>query len=392
MIHKIDELDLKAKKVLIRVDFNCPMNDDGTVRDDTRIKAALKTINYAVDAGARVILMSHLGRPKGEKNKKYTLEGVAVRLSELISKDVIFVEDTVGESVEAVVSNTKPGDIVLLENLRFYKEETNNDPEFSKKLANLCDVYVNDAFGTAHRAHASTAGIAEYVKEKAMGFLLAKEIENLSKVLNEPEHPFVLVLGGAKVSDKIPVIENMLDKADSILVGGAMAYTLQKVRGVDVGDSLVEEERLDLAKETIEKCKAKGVKLYLPLDHVVAPDLNSSKIETTDGVNISSGMKGLDIGPKTIEEFSKVIAEAKMVVWNGPMGVFETPGFDKGTVAVAKAIADSSAYSVVGGGDSVAAVRYAGVFDKISHVSTGGGASLEFLEGKTLPAVKALEV
>lgn len=391
MIRRIDDLDLKGKKVLIRVDFNCPMNSDGTVRDDSRILAAMDTIKYAINEGAKVILASHLGRPKGEINTKYTLEGVALKLAELLDKSVVFIHDCVGEGVNSIISNMKSGDIALLENLRFYKEETDNEHNFAKKLADICDVYINDAFGMAHRSHASTVGVASLVKEKAAGFLMMKEIENLGKVLKKPLHPFVLILGGAKVSDKIPVIENMLDKADSIIVGGAMAYTLLQEQGVNVGDSLVEKDKLDLAKKTIEKCKTKGVNLVLPEDHVVAPSFDSERAETTNDVNIPSGKMGLDIGPKTIEKFNTIIKDAKMVVWNGPMGVFEKPLFDKGTISVAKTLAKSDAYSVVGGGDSVAAVKHAGVKNDIDHVSTGGGASLKFLEGNTLPGIDILE-
>jgi phosphoglycerate kinase len=391
-IKSIKDIDIKSKRVFIRVDFNCPMNEDGTVRDDTRIRAAIPTIEYAISQDAKVVLASHLGRPKGEKNPKFTLEGVGTKLAELINKEVIFTHDCIGEGVWSVVENMKGGDVVLLENLRFHSEETKNDKGFSQELAKLCDVYISDAFGTVHRAHASTAGIAEFVKDKGCGFLVQKELDNLIPVVESPKHPFAVILGGAKVSDKMAVIETLSKNSDVMIIGGAMAYTFLKAKGFEVGDSLVENDRLELAKRIISRFETKGTKLLLPVDHVIASELKEgTEWKVTEDENIPAGMKGLDVGPKTIELFKSALKDAEMVVWNGPMGVFEIKPFDNGTVEVAKLLAASKAHTVIGGGDSVAAVKKAGVQDKMTHVSTGGGASLELMEGKKLPGIEALE-
>jgi len=391
-IKSIKDINIKGKKVLIRVDFNCPMNKDGSVNDDTRIRAALPTIEYAMSQDAKVILVSHLGRPDGKKDPKYTLQGVGERLAELLKKDVIFVDDCIGAGVWAVLENMKSGSVALLENVRFYKEEEANDKNFAQKLAKLCDVYISDAFGTVHRAHASTAGIAEFVKEKGAGLLLQKEIDSLGAVLNNPKKPFVVILGGAKVSDKIAIVENFSKNADVMIIGGAMAYTFLKAKGFNVGDSLVENDKIELAKKIISRFETKGSRLLLPVDFVVAPEIKEGvKWEVTKDENVPNGMKGLDIGPKTIALFKDALKDAAMVIWNGPMGVFEVKPFDNGTVEIARMLAESNAYTVVGGGDSASAVNKAGVADKIDHISTGGGASMEFLEGKKLPGIVALE-
>lgn len=393
MINSIKDLDLKGKRVFIRVDYNCPMTDDGRVADDNRIKATLPTVEYAISQDAKVILASHLGRPKGKKDKKYTLEPVGQKLSELLDKDVLFVEDSIGESVWSVIENMKTGSVLLLENLRFYDAEEANDKSFSYELSKLCDVYINDAFGTMHRAHSSTAGMAEFVKDKGCGFLVEKEINALSKVLNNPEKPFAVILGGVKVTDKISVIENLSKTADFMLIGGAMAYTFLKAKGFNVGSSLVENEKLELAKKIIKRFETKGSKLLLPIDHIVAKELKEGvEWEVTKDANIKDGFLGLDIGPKTIELYKENLKVVKTVVWNGPMGVFEIKPFNNGTVELAKYLATLNAFTVVGGGDSASAVKKAGVKDKISHVSTGGGASLEFLEGQVLPGIKVLEI
>ena len=391
-IKSIKDINIRSKRVLIRVDFNCPMNKDGTVADDNRIVAALPTIEYAIAQDAKVILMSHLGRPDGKKDPKYTLQGVGERLAELLKKDVIFVEDCIGAGVWGVIENMKPGGVVLLENLRFYKEEEANDKGFAQKLAKLCDVYISDAFGTVHRAHASTVGITEFVKEKGAGFLLQKEIDNLGAVLYHPEKPFVVILGGAKVSDKIPIVENFSKNADTMIIGGAMAYTFLKAKGFNVGDSLVENDKIELAKKIINRFETKGLRLLLPVDHIITKEVKEgADWQVTKDENIPAGMKGVDIGQKTITLFKESLKDAAMVVWNGPMGVFEVKPFDNGTVEIARMLAESKAYTVVGGGDSALAVKRAGVIDKITHVSTGGGASMEFLEGVKLPGIAALE-
>jgi phosphoglycerate kinase len=380
------DLDLNGKRVFMRVDFNVPLANGGKeISSDKRIKASLPSIQYALDHNAALILASHLGRPKGKLNPEMSLAPVAVRLSELLKKPVAMAPDCIGPSVEAMLP--KPGEILLLENLRFHPEEEKNDPDFSRKLAALCDVYVNDAFGTAHRAHASTVGMIVYVKQAAAGFLMDKELEYLTKVTRNPARPSIAILGGAKVSDKIEVIQNLMKIVDVILIGGAMAYTFLRARGESTGKSLVEEDKINLARELMAEA---GDKLKLPVDHVVAAELKAG-VATQVVDAIPDGMMALDIGPRTIERYSKIIAGAKTIIWNGPMGVFETPPFDTGTVALAHAVAASGAVSVVGGGDSEKAVKSAGVADKISHISTGGGASLEFLAGIELPGVAALE-
>jgi len=381
----IRDLDLKNKIVFVRVDFNVPLAPGGQeITSDKRIKAALPTIRYALDQGAGLVLASHLGRPKGKPNPEMSLKPVAKRLEELLGRPVKFAPDCIGPEVEAM--KPKPGEVLLLENLRYHAEEEKNDPEFAKKLAKLGDVYVNDAFGTAHRAHASTVGMIQFMPKGAAGLLMDKELEYLGKATSNPERPCVAILGGAKVSDKIEVIQNLMKVVDRLLIGGAMAYTFLKAKGEPTGKSLVEEDKLELAKTLMQEA---GNKLLLPVDHVVADEFKAGadhQVVTT----IPDGKMALDIGPKTIEEYEKVVKGAKTIIWNGPMGVFEMPPFDRGTVALAKAVAASGAVSVVGGGDSEKAIKAAGVTDKITHVSTGGGASLEFLSGLELPGVAAL--
>src|ERR1700691_2347191 len=382
----IKDLDLHGKRVFIRVDFNVPLAGGGQeITSDKRIRASLPTINYALEHGAGVILASHLGRPKGKPNPEMSMKPVAKKLEELLGKPVKLAPDCIGPEVEALLP--KPGEVLLLENLRYHAEEEANDPAFSEKLARLCDVYVNDAFGSAHRAHASTVGMVRFVKQAAAGLLMDQELKYLTMVTQHPERPCVAILGGAKVSDKIEVIENLLKVVDRVLIGGAMAYTFLKSRGEPVGKSLVEDDKLDLAKKLLAEF---GAKLVLPLDHVVAAELKEGAEHETVA-KIPEGKMGLDIGEKTIAEYSGIIRGAKTVIWNGPMGVFEKPPFDKGTVALAKAVAESGAISVVGGGDSEKAIKAAGVAGKITHVSTGGGGSLEFLAGMELPGVAALE-
>jgi phosphoglycerate kinase len=381
----IRDLDLQGKRIFMRVDFNVPLAPGGQeITSDKRIRAALPTIQYALEKGAALVLASHLGRPKGKPNPEMSLKPVAQRLSELLGKPVAMAPDCIGEEVEKMLP--EPGEVLLLENLRFHAEEEKNDPEFSKKLARLGDVYVNDAFGTAHRAHASTVGIIEFLKPAAAGLLMEKELEYLEKCTANPERPCIGILGGAKVSDKIEVIENLLKFADRLLIGGAMAYTFLKSQGKPVGKSLVEDDKLELAKGLLGKA---GDRILLPCDHVVAEVLEeNAPSESLE--EIPEGKMGVDIGPKTREAYAAVIRSAKTIIWNGPMGVFEKKPFDAGTVAVAKAVAESGALSVVGGGDSEKAVKSAGVADKISHISTGGGASLEYLSGLVLPGVAAL--
>ncbi len=380
----IRDLDLKDKVVFMRVDFNVPLGPNGEITSDKRIKAALPSIKYALEHGAGVILASHLGRPKGKPTPALSLKPVAARLEQLLGRPVKMAPDCIGPEVEAM--KPKPGEVLLLENLRFHPEEEKNDPEFSKKLAALADVYVNDAFGTAHRAHASTVGMIQFMPKAAAGLLMDKELEYLFKATQNPARPAIAILGGAKVSDKIEVIENLRKFVDRLLIGGAMAYTFVKAKGEPTGKSLVEADKVDLAKRLMAEA---GDKLVLPVDNVVAAELKEnapSEVVT----RIPEDKMGLDIGPKTVELFSGIIRNAKTIIWNGPMGVFEKPPFDRGTVAVAKAVAESGALSVVGGGDSEKAVKQAGVADKISHISTGGGASLEFLAGMELPGVAAL--
>jgi phosphoglycerate kinase len=394
----IKDLTLPAQRLFIRLDFNVPIKD-GKVDDDSRITASLPTIQYAINHGARVILASHLGRPKGERVDKYSLRPVAEHLAELLKKPVAFAEDCVGEPAESKVNALADGDVVLLENLRFHAEEEKNDDNFSKQLASLCDLYVNDAFGTAHRAHASTVGITHHVSKAAAGLLMEKELEYLGRAINKPEHPFVAILGGAKVSDKIPVINALIDRGvDKILIGGAMAYTFLKAEGFTVGKSLVEDSMLSTALEIKKRAEEKSIVFLLPTDHQVVDSYEPIKgqqiVTKTIPIEFTNiGLVGMDIGVETVAHFASALQDAKMIIWNGPMGVFEEPPFDQGTIGVAKAVAEAAergATAIVGGGDSVSAVTRAGVADKITHISTGGGATLEFLAGEELPGVTAL--
>ncbi|MFN9667924.1 MAG: phosphoglycerate kinase [Pseudanabaena sp.] len=385
--------DLSGKKVLVRVDFNVPQDETGKITDDTRIRAALPTINYLTDAGARVILTSHFGRPKGV-TEGLRLNSVAVRLSELIGKPVVKTDDSIGDEVAAQVNALKNGDVALLENVRFYPEEEKNDPEFAKKLASLADIYVNDAFGTAHRAHASTEGVTKYISTSVAGFLLDKELQYLSGAIDNPQRPLAAIVGGSKVSSKIGVIETLLDKVDVLLIGGGMIFTFYKARGLSVGKSLVEEYKLDLARALEKKASERGVKLLLPNDVVVADNFKPDANSKTVSINaIPDGWMGLDIGPDSVKVFQEALADCKSVIWNGPMGVFEFDKFAVGTEAIAHTLADltgKGTITIIGGGDSVAAVEKVGVAEKMSHISTGGGASLELLEGKILPGIAAL--
>ncbi len=392
MPRSITDVALKGKRVFIRVDFNVPIKN-GTIGDDTRIRSSLPTIKYALEQGATVILASHLGRPKGKPNPEYSLGPVAKRLSELLGRPVEFAGDCTGDVARAAIERASRGSkVVLLENLRFHPEEEKNESGFAGELASLADVYVNDAFGSAHRAHASTEGIVHHVKQAAAGLLMAAEVEYLGKILERPDRPFVAVLGGAKVSDKLEVIQNLVPRVDALLIGGAMAYTFFKARGMPVGRSLVEEDLLDAARQVEQQARARNLRLLLPTDHVVAPKLEAgAPAETLDVGDPAIGDRmGLDIGPKTIAAYREVIAGAKTVTWNGPMGVFEIDAFAKGTIEIAKAVANVNGTTVIGGGDSIAAVAKAGVTDRITHISTGGGASLEFLGGRKLPGVVAL--
>ncbi|MBR2798420.1 MAG: phosphoglycerate kinase [Clostridia bacterium] len=387
----IEDVQVKGKKVLVRCDFNVPLDADKNITDETRINAALPTIKYLLDNGAAVILCSHLGRPKGEFNMKYSLAPVAKRLSEKLGFEVKLAKDVIGPDAKKLAAEVQPGKAVLLENVRFHAEEEKNDPAFAKELASMAELYVSDAFGTVHRAHASTAGVADYLPAVA-GYLIGKELTFLGNAVENPVRPFVAILGGAKVKDKIGVITNLLEKVDTLIIGGGMAYTFSKAMGGEIGNSLLDEERVGLAKEMMETAKAKGVKLLLPVDTVIANDFdNPTEIKTVEAGKIPEGWQGLDIGPKTVELFSDAVKSAKTVVWNGPMGVFEKPEFAKGTLAIATAMAESEATTIIGGGDSAAAVTQMGLAPKMSHISTGGGASLEFLEGKVLPGVACLK-
>ena len=386
----IEDIDVSGKKVLVRCDFNVPLDENKNITDETRINAALPTIKYLLEHKAAVILCSHLGRPKGEFNMKYSLAPVAKRLSEKLGFEVKLAKDVIGPDAKKLAAEVKPGEAILLENVRFHAEEEKNDPAFAKELASMAEIYVSDAFGTVHRAHASTAGVADYLPAVA-GFLIGKELNFLGKAVTNPERPFVAILGGAKVKDKIGVITNLIEKVDTLLIGGGMAYTFMKATGGEIGNSLCDEERLGLALELLDKAKAKGVKLLLPIDNVCGKEFKDDTEQMIcESGKIPEGWEGMDIGPKTVELFAKEIKAAKTVVWNGPMGVFEMPNFAKGTLAIATAMAESDATTIIGGGDSAAAVTQMGLASKMSHISTGGGASLEFLEGKTLPGVAAL--
>lgn len=383
----IHDIDVNNKRVLVRADFNVPMDENKNITDDRRITEALPTIKYLLQNNAKVILMSHFGRPKGRFNEKYSLKPVAERLQSLVDAKVTLAEDVIGDKVKEAALALQPGEILMLENVRFYEQEEKNDPEFAKSLAELGEIYVNDAFGTSHRAHASTAGVANYLPS-AIGLLIKKELDIMGKAVTVPDRPFVAILGGAKVSDKIGVIENLLNKVDTLLIGGGMAFTFYKAMGYEIGKSLLEADKVELAAEIMKKAEAKNVKLLLPVDVVVAAEFNNDAAHfTVDADKIPADQMGLDIGPKAIEQYAKVIEEAKTVVWNGPMGVFEMPNFAKGTFALADAMSRSKGTTIVGGGDSAAAVEQLGFADKITHISTGGGASLEFLEGKVLPGI-----
>jgi phosphoglycerate kinase len=389
-IQRVDQIELRGKRVFIRVDFNVPLSEKNEVTDDTRIRLSLPTIRFVIEAGGESILASHLGRPKGKRDLKFSLAPVADRLSQLLGKQVTLAPDCIGEEVQKQIERMKEGEVILLENLRFHPEEEKNEGNFSKALASLCDVYVNDAFGAAHRAHASTEGMTKYVKTVAAGFLMIKEIESLEKALINPQKPYVAILGGAKVSDKIGVVENLLNRVTTLLIGGGMAYTFLKAKGFEVGKSLVEEDQMDFSLNLLKKAEGK-IRLILPADHVASERMDTqARRQIVRNGRIPKDWVCLDIGPETVRVFSEEIRMAKTIVWNGPMGVFEMEPFSGGTFAIARAIADSSAFSIVGGGDSVAAVNKAGVADKVSHISTGGGASLEFLEGKKLPGIEAL--
>lgn len=386
----IKDIDLKGKKVLVRCDFNVPMDEERNITDNTRIVAALPTIKYLLEQKCKIILASHLGRPKGEVKPEYSLAPVAKELSRLLNKEVIMAKDVIGPDATEKAKNLKEGEILLLENVRFHREETDNDPEFSKKLAEMAEIFVNDAFGTAHRAHSSTTGIANYLPAVS-GFLIEKELKFLGDALNNPERPFVAILGGAKVSDKIGVIDSLLEKVDTLIIGGGMAYTFFKAQGYEVGKSLCELDKLELAKELMEKAKTKGVKLMLPVDTKIGKEFKEdTESKTVKYTEIPADWEGFDIGKETIKMFTEELKKAKTVVWNGPVGLFEFDQFAIGTNAIAKVLSEIDATTIIGGGDSAAAVEKAGLADKMTHISTGGGASLEFLEGKKLPGIEAL--
>ncbi len=391
----VKDIDVRDKRVLVRCDFNVPLDADKNITDENRIIGALPTIKYLIENGARVILCSHLGRPKGEFKPEYSLAPVAKRLSELLGQEVKMAKDVIGNDAKTLAASLKDGEVMLLENVRFHAEETKNDPEFAKQLASLADIFVNDAFGTAHRAHASTAGVAAYIPA-VCGFLIQKEIDIMGGALSNPARPFVAILGGAKVADKLAVISNLLEKCDTLIIGGGMSYTFAKARGYEVGTSLVDDEKISYCKEMLEKAEKAGKKIVLPIDNVVSKDFPDPidgpvDVETVPADKIPADKMGLDIGEKTRELFADTVKSAKTVIWNGPMGVFENPTLAKGTIAVAKALAETDAVTIIGGGDSAAAVKNLGFADKMTHISTGGGASLEFLEGKVLPGIDCLE-
>ena len=388
----VKDIDVQGKRVIVRCDFNVPMKE-GVITDDIRIVSALPTVKYLMEQGAKVILMSHMGRPDGEPNMKYTLKPVAERLSQLLGQEILFISSpvVVDDQVRAAAASLQEGQLMLLENVRFRKEETKNGADFAKELASLADIFVNDAFGTAHRAHSSTAGVADYLPAVS-GFLIEKEVEFLGNAVENPKRPFLAIMGGAKVGDKIPVIENLLKKVDTLIIGGGMSYTFFKAEGLEIGTSILDEDSLELAGELVKKAEAAGVKLLLPVDVICADAFaNDAKTLVADKDKMPADMMGLDIGPKTVEIYRKAIAEAETIVWNGPMGVFEMENFAGGTRAVAEALAESKAVTVIGGGDSAAAVEQFGLAEKMTHISTGGGASLEFLEGKVLPGIAVLE-
>lgn len=388
----VKDIEVQGKRVIVRCDFNVPMKE-GVITDDIRIVSALPTVKYLMEQGAKVILMSHMGRPDGEPNMKYTLKPVAERLSQLLGQEVLFISSpvVVDDQVRAAAASLQEGQLMLLENVRFRKEETKNGADFAKELASLADIFVNDAFGTAHRAHSSTAGVADYLPAVS-GFLIEKEVEFLGNAVENPKRPFLAIMGGAKVGDKIPVIENLLKKVDTLIIGGGMSYTFFKAEGLEIGTSILDEDSLELAGELVKKAEAAGVKLLLPVDVICADAFaNDAKTLVADKDKMPADMMGLDIGPKTVEIYRKAIAEAETIVWNGPMGVFEMENFAGGTRAVAEALAESKAVTVIGGGDSAAAVEQFGLAEKMTHISTGGGASLEFLEGKVLPGIAVLE-
>jgi len=386
----IEDIDVRGKRVIVRVDFNVPLDENKNITDDNRIVGALPTIKYLIEKGAKIILVSHLGRPKNGFEDKFSMKPTAVRLSELLGKEVIMAKDVIGEDAKAKAAALKAGEVLMLENVRFHKEEEKNDAAFAKDLASMAEIFVNDAFGTAHRAHASTAGLADYLPA-VCGFLIKKEIEFMGKALTNPARPFVAILGGAKVSDKIGVIENLLEKVDTLIIGGGMAYTFLKAKGYNIGDSICELDKVDLAKSLMEKAEKKGINLLLPIGNIIGKEFKAdTEVKYVPSDNIPDGWMGMDIGPITVEKFSKEIKKAKTIIWNGPMGVFEFPKFANGTKKIAQAVAESEAISIVGGGDSAAAVEQLGFADKITHISTGGGASLEFLEGKILPGIAVL--
>lgn len=392
MIRSVDQLEVEGKRVFVRVDFNVPLTPEGEIADDTRVKAALPTLKYLLEKGARLVVASHLGRPKGQVDKKYSLMPVAKYLRDILDCDIIFPESSVGDAVQKLSRELKPGSIMLLENVRFHPGETANDEHFSEQLASLADVYVSDAFGALHRAHASTTGMVVHFQEKGAGFLVKKEVDFLSRLTESPDHPFWAIIGGAKVADKIGLIEKLIDRVDGLILGGGLAFTFLKAKGYEIGKSRLEEEKLHIAQRILERAKARDVEILLPIDHRVADEMSPLAMATiTDGINIPENKIGLDVGPKTQELFADELKRAKTIFWNGPLGYFENKAFAEGTKAVAEAVAASDAVSVIGGGDCVSAVTSQGLADQITHISTGGGASLSYLEGQELPGLKALE-